>query len=79
MGESGLEKEQMSTTEALNAWKSFLETTPPNTPLKIPGLFKPDPLGRWYFKPPQIQLHCEDDGPRRFVDTYILDDLSSSI
>ena len=78
MGESGLEKEQMSTSEALDAWKSFLERTPPNTALKIPGLAsrvvnrssalaKVGVAGRWFVETPQIQLHCEhDDGPRRF-------------
>ena len=67
MGESGLVKEQMNTSKALDEWKSFLETTPPNTPLKIPDL-------RQRFdclKIPQIQLYCEhDNGPRRFDPTH---------
>ncbi len=50
-------------------WKRFLETTPPNTPMKIQGLAKggirPDP---WYLPNLDIQLHCEhDDGLRDFA------------
>ena len=70
MGESGLVKEQMTTSKALDEWKSFLETTPPNTSLKIPGLAEKKLYGRWGFNAPQIKLHCEDDdGPRRFDPT----------
>ena len=56
-----------------------MERTPPNTPLKIPGLASRvgnrsssalagvSVAGRWFVETPQIQLHCEhDDGPRRF-------------
>ena len=68
----------MSTSEALDVWRSFLERTPPNTSLKIPGLAASvvnrssgiDRVGMarsWFLETPQIQLHCEDDdGPRRF-------------
>ena len=62
----------MSTSEALAAWKLFLETKPPNTPVKIQGLAVADGRvkTRWHFENPQIQLHCEhDDGPRRFDPT----------
>ena len=62
----------MSTSKALAAWKLFLETKPPNTPVKIQGLAVAEQLvkTRWHFKNPQIQLHCEhDDGPRRFDPT----------
>ena len=72
MGESGLVKKQMSTSKALDEWKSFLETTPPNTPLEIPDLMHWG--GSWdddyLLEIPQIQLHCEhDNGPRRFDPT----------
>ena len=63
----------MSTSKALDAWKLFLETKPPNTSVKIQGLATMGVsagLVRWHFKNPQIQLHCEyDDGPRRFSPT----------
>ena len=57
----------MSTSKALDEWKSFLETTPPNTSLKIPGLAEENRRNnRWDFKTPQIKLHCEhDNGPSR--------------
>ena len=71
MGESGLVKKQMSTSKALDEWKSFLETTPPNTPLEIPDLAERNRIAqRWGFDTPQINLHCEHDGgPRRFEPT----------
>lgn len=61
----------MVTPEALTAWQSFLETTPANTPVMIPGLLTGSlPIGGGYpfwFDSPSIQLHCEsDDGLRRF-------------
>ena len=56
--------------KALGKWKVFLETTPPNTSLKIPDLVTYDSLSliaSQSFNSPPIQLHCErDDGPRRF-------------
>ena len=56
--------------KALGKWKVFLETTPPNTPLKIPDLVACDSSSQIFsqsFDSPPIQLHCErDDGPRRF-------------
>ena len=67
MGESGLVKKQMNTSKALDEWKSFLETTPPNTSLEIPGLVEQRGDFYWSFRTPQIKLHCEHDGgPRRF-------------
>ena len=55
---------------AICQWKVFLETTPPNTPLKIPGFVIREPLTSHYTKFSNslpIELHCErDDGPRRF-------------
>ena len=51
----------MNTTSEV-AWKSFLETTPPNTPVTISGL-----VVSWKIVNPYIELHCEhDDGVRRF-------------
>ena len=70
MGESSLVKEQMNASKALDEWKSFLETTPPNTSLKISGLVEKHGHDLWEIKNPQIKLHCEhDDGPRRFHPT----------
>ena len=71
----------MSTSEALAAWKLFLETTPPNTSVKIQGLAEASQhvQDRWQFETPQIQLHCEhDDGPRRFDPTSRDVDVSST-
>ena len=61
----------MSTSEALAAWRSFLEATPPNTPIEISGLVSRFPAtGNRGFNTPYIQLHCEaDDGLRRFDPT----------
>ena len=49
----------------------FLETTPPNTPLKIQGFFPFNPdIAKCDFEIPHIQLQCEHDGgPRRFDPT----------
>lgn len=63
----------MNTSEV--AWKSFLETTPPNTPVTISGLavsHVPPHANRsiWKIVNPYIELHCEhDDGVRRFDPT----------
>ena len=67
-------REPQTTTSAktgIEGWKVFLETTPPNTPLKIPGVFSFNPnITEFDFETPHIQLHCEhDDGPRRFDPT----------
>ena len=64
-------QEKATFLRALGKWKVFLETTPPNTPLKIPDLVTyHDSVGlisSQSFDSPPIQLHCEqDDGPRRF-------------
>ena len=59
----------MTTSDAIAAWTSFLETTPPNTPVTIPDLAQPrrHMVDVFIFPTPQIQLHCEhDDGHRRF-------------
>ena len=68
--EAKARREASTFQKALWKWKVFLETTPPNTPLKIPDLVFSDPSSeRFYdfFDSPPIQLHCErDDGPRRF-------------
>ena len=55
----------MNTSEV--AWKSFLETTPPNTPVTISGLAV-SYGNTWGIVNPYIELHCEhDDGVRRFA------------
>ncbi len=62
----------MTSLDALDAWRSFLETTPPNTPVEIPDLLDhgilhpvPDRGGTLHIRP--IRLFCStDDGPRRF-------------
>ncbi len=72
----------MSTSEALAAWKLFLETTPPNTAVRIQGLAEASQRlqGWWQFDPPQLQLHCEhDDGSRRFDPTSGDVDVSSTL
>ena len=58
----------MSTQNPHTAWKLFLETTPPNTPVEIPGLASENRYDdNWVVMAPEIQLHCEqDDGLRRF-------------
>ena len=58
----------MNTTSEVT-WKSFLETTPPNTPVRISGLAVSHPthVNTWEIVNPYIELHCEhDDGVRRF-------------
>ena len=56
----------MNTTSEV-AWKLFLETTPPNTPVRISGLAVSD-ANTLVIVPPYIELHCEhDDGVRRFA------------
>ena len=55
----------MNTTSEV-AWKSFLETTPTNTPVTISGLVV-SYAKTWRIVNPYIELHCEhDDGVRRF-------------
>ena len=56
-----------ATQRAILEWKVFLETTPPNTPLKIPDFVPLTSYNTGIFNSPPIELHCErDDGPRRF-------------
>ena len=73
MSETRKPQPTTSTTTGIEGWKVFLETTPPNTPLKISGLVnrhQSNPSEPEYFDTPHIQLHCElDDGPRRFDPT----------
>ena len=53
--------------EVMVDWKSFLETTPPNTPVRISGLAVSHG-NAWEIVNPYIELHCEhDDGVRRFA------------
>ena len=63
-------RDETAFQRAILKWKVFLETTPPNTPLKIPGFVTRDPSTSYdsgMFDSPAIELHCErDDGPRRF-------------
>ena len=60
----------MTTSEAEEAWKSFLEATPPNTAKTLPGLISSVFRGSTWvpgISNPTIKLHCEhDDGLRRF-------------
>lgn len=61
----------MSTPDAAAAaaWRSFLEDTPPNTGVKIPGLASSNPhvKDQWLIATPYVRLHCEhDDGTRWF-------------
>ena len=62
-----LHRKAMSTQAPRVAWKLFLETTPPNTPVEIPGLASRNDYSRAIIVTPEIQLHCKrDDGLRRF-------------
>ena len=65
----------MTSKAAVEELKVFLESTPPNTPVCIPGLVTEQQLGYkpgTYLKvekvaPELLQLHCDvDDGVRRF-------------
>ena len=72
MSETRKPQTTTSATTGIEGWKVFLETTPPNTPLKIQGFFpfNPDIAPQFDFETPHIQLHCKhDDGPRRFDPT----------
>ena len=63
----------MSTQNPHTAWKMFLETTPPNTRVEIPGLASKNRnrYDNGVVMTPEIQLYCEkDDGPRRFDPSY---------
>ena len=69
----------MDNNEAVAKLKAFLEATPPNCAVVIPGLatqrhFPVAPRVRWIVDvaPERLQLHCDvDDGVRRFgFDTY---------
>ena len=58
---------------AIKKWRLFLETTPPNTSMKIHGLAKREVnihgryTAHWSLPTGYIQLHCErDNGLRRF-------------
>ena len=60
----------MTSSETGSAWKSFLETTPPNTPETFSGLISSVPRRNMWvpgIRNPAIKLYCErDDGFRRF-------------
>ena len=64
----------MASNEAVAELRAFLEATPPNCPVVIPGLaqlrhFPVAPSPRWSVDvaPQRLQLHCDvDDGVRRF-------------
>jgi hypothetical protein len=53
-------------TRAAAAWKAFLESTPPNVPVKIDGLFgqhHPSSVTEpWSIASPEIEVYCETDG-----------------
>lgn len=64
----------MTNNKPVTELKGFLEETPPNCPVVIPGLaiqhrFQGVPSSRWSVSaaPKCLQLHCDvDDGLRRF-------------
>ncbi len=60
----------MASKDPVEALKAFLESTPPNISVCIPGLATEDPLhGTWDVSavPKRLQIHCDvDDGVRRF-------------
>ena len=60
----------MASKDPVEALKAFLESTPPNVPVRIPAPATEDPLhGTWYVSavPKRLQIHCDvDDGVRRF-------------
>lgn len=72
----------MAGNEAMTEMRRFLEATPPNCPVVIPGLARPartqgipnPSVVRWTVSgaPERVRLHCDvDDGVRRFeLDTY---------
>ncbi len=74
----------MASNKAIAELKVFLETTPPNCPVVIPGIAAPPYLqrslgGQWIVGvvPKRLQLHCHvDDGVRRFeLDTSSISNL----
>lgn len=58
--------------KAAASWKSFLESTPPNTPVEILGIgvqASTDRGARYQHLPKtRLQLHCENDGGVRWFD-----------
>ena len=61
----------MAENPAIQVWKAFLESTPPNVSRKISALAiqQADRQGGWFYSLPKIrlQLHCQtDDGVRWF-------------
>ena len=61
----------MSTKAPRDAWKFFLETTPPNTSVEIRGLASKNQYSRAVILNPVIQLHCDkDNGIRRFYQSF---------
>ncbi len=67
----------MTTDEAVLAWKTFLESTPPYVPLKIENLVIRDPLYQdvvWRIDLPDVEIFCDADaGSRCFTpkDSYV--------
>lgn len=68
-----IQAEQAKAKTAADAWRGFLESTPPNVSMKIDGLFEqhhPGLLGNsWSVPLPEIELFCEVDNGRRFFAT----------
>ena len=64
------EHNPMAEETAIDKWKRFLETTPPNTSVKIPSLLRRSGMGKQIptdIPSTAIDLHCEKDGgTRRF-------------
>ena len=65
-------EKQLARQKAERAWKTFLETVPPNVPATIENLFgQHHPQARtetWSVALPEIELHCETcDGRRIFA------------
>ena len=62
----------MSVIEAYDKWARFLETTPPNTRVKIPSLLVlATRLNATlnFISPTLIELHCEKEGGTRKFET----------
>ena len=61
----------MADNPAIQAWKAFLESTPPNTSKEISALaIKESNTRGYYYSLPKIrlQLHCQVDGGVRWFD-----------
>jgi len=58
----------MAPSEAVAAWKAFLESTPPNVSTNIPQLITQIGDAWWIAPCPRLQLHCRVDGGPRWFD-----------